>query len=191
MIIPKEIYHYSSKPVKLEDLEIINYIAVNNKRPFSFKPAGLWISIEDYKDEDDVTWDSWCIKENFRIDSLKVKNKIILHEKANILLLTTFKDIYSFGKENRFDIESYLKTTLGGNYEESDDVIFDLDSETTKEILQISWDKVIKKYDGIFIAPYNWEARWHTETIWYYGWDCASGCIWNIDIIKEIKEEST
>jgi len=38
---------------------------------------------------------------------------------------------------------------------------------------------VSKEYDGIEIAPYQWDAR--LSLIWYYGWDVASGCIWNLD----------
>ncbi len=55
---------------------------------------------------------------------------------------------------------------------------------------QLEWDKVKDKYQGIIIAPYQWECRLALETCWYYGWDCASGCIWDLDCIKEfIKQE--
>jgi hypothetical protein len=39
-----------------------------------------------------------------------------------------------------------------------------------------------KDYDGIIIAPYHWQRR--NELIWYYSWDCASGCIWNLQAIQ-------
>ena len=38
------------------------------------------------------------------------------------------------------------------------------------------WGAVAARYDGIEIAPYVWERR--LEVWWYYGWDCASGCLW-------------
>jgi hypothetical protein len=48
----------------------------------------------------------------------------------------------------------------------------------------INWVEVAKDYDGIEIAPYIIEARF--EYHWYYGWDVASGCIWNKDAITSI-----
>ena len=38
------------------------------------------------------------------------------------------------------------------------------------------------KYDGIEINPYQFEARY--QYTWYYGWDIASGCIWNLSGVK-------
>lgn len=34
-------------------------------------------------------------------------------------------------------------------------------------------------------APYRFDRRF--STIWYYGWDCASGVIWNLDAVADIK----
>ena len=34
-------------------------------------------------------------------------------------------------------------------------------------------------YDGIEIAPYIHERRFMMDSIWYYTWDVASGCVWN------------
>ena len=41
---------------------------------------------------------------------------------------------------------------------------------------EIRWRLVALCYDGIEIAPYQWSRR--LEYSWYYGWDCASGCLW-------------
>lgn len=46
----------------------------------------------------------------------------------------------------------------------------------------IDWKKVADKYDGIEINPYQFEARY--QYLWYYGWDIASGCIWNLSGVK-------
>lgn len=48
---------------------------------------------------------------------------------------------------------------------------------------QIDWYKVAKKYSGIEISPYIYEARFRVR--WYYGWDCASGCVWKKDAIRK------
>lgn len=50
----------------------------------------------------------------------------------------------------------------------------------------IDWPKVAQDYDGIEICPYNWGER--MNRMWYYGWDVASGCIWNTHIVKELRE---
>jgi len=49
----------------------------------------------------------------------------------------------------------------------------------------MNWDLVASHYDGIEINPYQWSLR--LELLWYYGWDVASGCIWNIEAIKEYR----
>lgn len=36
------------------------------------------------------------------------------------------------------------------------------------------------------ITPYCWPARMDPDLIWYYGWDCASGCIWDASTIHQV-----
>ena len=38
---------------------------------------------------------------------------------------------------------------------------------------------------GIIISPYQWDCRLALESGWYYGWDCSSGCIWDISCIQD------
>jgi len=55
-----------------------------------------------------------------------------------------------------------------------------------KNGIGIDWGKVSENYSGITINPYN-----HTErmsSLWYYGWDVASGCIWDKKAIKSIEK---
>jgi hypothetical protein len=54
-----------------------------------------------------------------------------------------------------------------------------------KHNLYINWEKVAKDYSGVEIAPYQWHYR--HEYMWYYGWDVASGCIWDKSGISSIK----
>lgn len=46
------------------------------------------------------------------------------------------------------------------------------------------WNLVAKDYDGIEIAPYLWEFRLAEDCMWYYGWDCASGVVWNASKLR-------
>lgn len=36
---------------------------------------------------------------------------------------------------------------------------------------------------GLMIAPYCWERRLSDYTFWYYGWDCASACVWDLSVL--------
>jgi hypothetical protein len=51
----------------------------------------------------------------------------------------------------------------------------------------IDWKKVKKHYKGIIISPYQWKLRLDTRVFWYYGWDCSSGCIWDLSCITNVE----
>ena len=123
------------------------------------KPNGLWVSVAG-----DDDWKSWCEKEDYLTNHLVVSYEISLNKNANILHLKTPQEIYEFGKLYP------LKTT-----------------ELNNDTFQLEWNKVKSKYQGIIIAPYQWGCRLALETCWYYGWDCASGCIWDLSCIDEFK----
>ena len=47
------------------------------------------------------------------------------------------------------------------------------------------WARVGEAYPGIIIAPYIWSRRLDGP-MWYYGWDCASGCVWDPSVVRSI-----
>lgn len=49
----------------------------------------------------------------------------------------------------------------------------------------IDYGRVAEKYGGVEIVPYLWSKR--LESIWYYGWDCASGVIWDKGAVTEVR----
>lgn len=121
------------------------------------KPSGLWYSLG-------LSWIDWCAAEDF-IDEGYLFELFIDEEK--LLKLKTAKDVYKF-------TDKYFKTLVP--------------IKTKHKYLAsfIDWKQVKKEHPyGIEIAPYNWECRF--ELIWYNGWDCASGCIWDLNIIKGVK----
>lgn len=124
----------------------------NLELSISDKPYGLWVSVEG---EDD--WPSWCRSENFRIEALATVSEIVLSEDDNLLRLASAQEIDWFTKEYRHPPP------------------FSLPFPSTR---YIDWPAVARRYDGIIIAPYIWERGLHGGADWYYGWDCASGCIW-------------
>lgn len=55
----------------------------------------------------------------------------------------------------------------------------------------IDWKLVAKEFTGIEICPYQYDRRFDgPASSWYYGWDVASGCIWDPDIITAVDEIS-
>lgn len=131
------------------------------------KPNGLWFSIEEVEEYDKLpnnyNWKEWCEAERYRVEALIHSYQITLKDEAKILHLKTKEQILEFSKQYP------LKTR-------------DWDAEW--DTYQLQWDEVKEKYQGIIIAPYQWDCRLSLESCWYYGWDCASGCIWDIDCIK-------
>jgi hypothetical protein len=121
------------------------------------KPTGLWVSVDG-----DDDWPSWCKSEEFRDVDSQNRFRVTLVAEANILHLTTFDDVVAFS-------EKYGEASqFGVGYDD------------------IRWAEVAANYQGIVIAPYSWQARNDRQTFWYYGWDCASGCIWDAAAIAEV-----
>lgn len=68
-------------------------------------------------------------------------------------------------------------------------------SEFTKEYglkligearIAIDWPKVAADYRGVIIAPFFAEYDDYDDLFWYGAWECASGCIWDINAISGI-----
>lgn len=174
MTFPSKMHHYCREPI--EKLERKFYAQNFYEKTMTQKPNGLWVSIEDF--EGDQTWKTWCEAEGFEKEGLSYCYQVKLKCPAKTLWLKTPQDIIDFG----------LK------YADKDP--FSMNSLLIEEgrgpcIYWIKWPEIMKEYDALFIAPYQWDCRLEDSTGWYYGWDCASGCIWNIDIIQSLTEVPT
>ncbi len=167
MILPKKLYHYSKDPI--HELDLNFYKNSEKFQNFFPKPIGFWVSVEDF--EDDQTWKSGCEAENFQLEGLDYKYLINLKDGAKIINLQTSYEIIDFGIKYRKN----KPTENAGAYD---------------YIYEIKWSEVMKIADGIIIAPYDWSLRLKLITTWYYGWDCASGCIWNLDAIDTLTLEA-
>lgn len=108
--------------------------------------------------EDD--WKTWCEAEEFGLGRLAVEHDVTLTVDANVLLIDSLDALREFA--DKWKVER-------GDYRDG-----------------IQWAVLEHFYDGIIIAPYQWGARLDPDTSFYYGWDCASGCIWNSDAIESI-----
>ena len=119
------------------------------------KPVGLWLSVAG---EDD--WPSWCRGEQWGLESLEVEHRVTLDPGARILAIEESRDFDTFNA-------AYLYPLYPNERKPS----------------AINWRAVAATYDGIIIAPYCWQRR--LSLSWYYGWDCASGCVWNLGAIAD------
>jgi hypothetical protein len=123
------------------------------------KPSGLWIT-----DDSEKCWRSWCVRWGFNLESLTHKHAVTLDE-SKILFLRSAIELDLFTRE--------FSTWWGP------------DGEPCKyRDLCIDWREVAKRYTGIIITPYQWSHRLGYS--WYYGWCCASGCVWKADAIRAI-----
>lgn len=127
------------------------------------KPAGLWLSVEGEQD-----WESWCVEEDFGINRLKYRHSIELSKDSNVLHIDNSDFLMKFGLLYRGYNDSPVN-------------------------MYLRWKEIAEEYQGIIIAPYQYSCRLELDTSWYYGWDCASGCIWDSSAIDNIRllEESS
>ena len=160
--------HYSKK------LTVFDRSRVYKQREDEWhKPRGFWVSVKGADD-----WPSWCEQENFYWpEGLRHRYEVTIREDANILMLGTVAELRAFHKEFKGEFTADSSDEYG--------------VEMAKlRASYIDWHKVASTYDGIIIAPYQWPLRTDSELRWYYSWDVASGCIWNLDVIDiEWKEQ--
>lgn len=121
------------------------------------KPNGFWFSVQGHMD-----WERWCRSHRWRLKALRYQYLITLDPAYPILLIDTerkmqwFDEVFSVvpGWAREYDIMDYK---------------------------MIDWEPICWAWAGIIIAPYQWAYRHGLS--WYYGWDCASGVVWNEDAI--------
>ena len=105
----------------------------------------------------DDSWQKWCECE--QPDWIRRYFYELKLNGSNLLILKTKADMLRFNQE------------YGGR-----PIL-----PSMKLIKQVEWTRIAREYDGIEIPVYFWEFRMHPEFMWYYGWDCASGVIWNLE----------
>lgn len=141
-----------------------------------FKPFGLWLS-----DETDYGWREWCKENEFNLGRLKHETKFKVNMEG-ILLLDTPEKIRKFTKDFSFDLLQKIA-------EKASPELAKTSSIDVMGVIHIDWEAVKKIYSGIIITPYQWSLRLDYSMVWYYSWDCASGCIWDLSKIEVISHE--
>jgi hypothetical protein len=108
-------------------------------------------------------WIDWCEAENFSCGDYRYTLDL---DYSRILRLQTEEAILDFGR--KFGV-------------------------VKRGFRSVDWPRVTNIYAGIEIAPYQWTLRSDRRVEWYYGWDIASGCVWDVSAIlavHELREES-
>ena len=163
-------YHWASDPVRLRKMSYLQ-----SGHP---KPNGLWFDVNE-------EWKQWCEAAEFRLETLRYRHTVTILDASRILFLRGAKDIDVFTRKyerNLFDSIQILQSSKDIDKftrKYGHDLIGDIQRQFSKYIV---WGEVAEKYSGIIIAPYS-RARSLTY-IWYYGWHCASGCVWDTSVIR-------
>lgn len=109
--------------------------------------------------EGDDGWREWCIGEDWNLESLTHEHDVTLADDARLLWIGTVAAHDAFTCE-------FGKVGHG--------------------LMLIRWPDVAARWQGIVIAPYIYARRSDLGAYWYWGWDCASGCIWDARAIAAI-----
>lgn len=156
--------HYSAVPVgQVASIKPESF----NKRLFGAKPSGFWVSV-DGKDD----WLEWCKAEGYLPHNLAVRNIVTLSDTANILTISTDAEFDAFSVKYLIEPEELLASKMP--------------AQMRARWQSPDWSRIATEYHGIIIAPYFWSRRLGDQ-MWYYIWDCASGCIWDASAIKSIE----
>lgn len=148
--------HYSSEP--LPD-RLISKTKGNLGRHFN-KPDGFWLSVDGEGD-----WKDWCIAEEFNLAGLQYRYSITLEPDCCVPVISNKEDLLKF--------TACYRSTFGND-------------QKCDWFRYIDWSNVSNDMQGIVISPFKYEWGWDTHLTWVYGWDCDSGCIWDVSAIKNI-----
>ena len=125
------------------------------RQEVGYKPKGLWFDIN--KD-----WKRWCEAESFGLERFTHCYRIRITDDSRVLRLDQPEKLVAFTV--RYKAALYPGQSLRAEY------------------CGIDWPRVAEEFAGIVITPYQWSCR--MSLMWYYGFDCASGCVWEPDILQ-------
>lgn len=123
-----------------------------------FKPSGLW-----FTDETEYNWEYWCRAEDFFVANLSYKHNLYIDE-SRLLFVRNADELKRLARA--YGVKPSYSRAIGK---------------------VIDWDAIARDYAGIVISPYQWEFRLNRDYFWYYSWDCASGCVWDLSAIEHIE----
>lgn len=129
------------------------------------KPNGVWLSVDGKYD-----WPHWCASEGFRTELLAYRHVFEITDPSRVALLDHPAHISEMTEQWRADPPGYPQILRGDSW-------------------NLDWPTITQQCGGMIIAPYHWSQRLRDNTRWYYGWDCASGCVWDLSLLRHVKSE--
>lgn len=130
----------------------------------SFKPSGLWYECQDGSSE---SWREFC--------EFGLTDGANRYDSSYNVILNDYEILF-IPDESHF--EKFTKMYS---------VFHPRDPTGSKGLDKvIDWPKVAEHYAGIEICPYLSSKQNDDDYFWYYGWDVASGCVWDMSGIKEL-----
>ncbi|MBN1568028.1 MAG: hypothetical protein JXA73_09290 [Acidobacteria bacterium] len=163
-------YHWASEPVRLRRMSYLQ-----SGHP---KPNGLWFDV----DED---WRRWCEAMQFRLENLRYRHTVTILDTSRILYLRTAREIDVFTRRYGRDLSGGIRLLQSAKELDAFARRYgrNLFSEIRSQFSSyIMWGEVAEKHSGIIIVPYTHSRR--DTYLWYYGWNCAGGCIWDTGTIR-------
>lgn len=169
--IPTPLIHYSDTPL----------VDPQSKDPGKEgRPLGLWVSVGDAWLVDQY---KRCLEQPETPEQLggshhyprqfKYANEITIVDTSNILVITNENDFKAFN-------DRYSEPWPG------------LDPTLDPPARRIRWRDVRELYQGIIISPYLKNmagSKIIPESAWYHTWIVASGCLWDVSVIADIRTE--
>ena len=163
-------YHWASDPVRLHKMSY-----PQSGHP---KPNGFWFDVNE-------EWRRWCETVQFRIENLQYRHTVTILDASRILFLRNAKDIDVFTRQYGHNLSGHIQLlqsakdidVFAGHY--GRDLFGDIQKQFSNYIM---WGEVAEKHSGIIIDPYS-RARSRTY-LWYYGLNCAGGCVWDTSVIR-------
>jgi hypothetical protein len=131
------------------------------------KPNGVWFSVISEEDGSDG-WKDYCKAKALTLGPYRTE--LLLNEDA-ILWVRTDAEIDELTNEYSYSRSIPAKF---------------LESNSNFTRSAICWKRLATKYHGIVIAPHCAQ-RGRQEELWYHTWDCACGCVWKSDAVRELR----
>lgn len=163
-------YHWASDSVELRRMSY-----PQKGHP---KPNGLWFDVNG-------SWKRWCEAVQFRLEDLRCRHTVTILNASRVLFLRNAKDIDVFTRRYRHDISGHIQSLQSSEDRDAfarrygSDLFGDIQRQFSNYIM---WEEVAEKHTGIIIDPYS---RTRSRTyLWYHGWNCAGGCIWDTSVIR-------
>lgn len=163
-------YHWARRPVTLLERR---YAQLGHP-----KPNGFWFDV-------DGEWKRWCDTVRFHPERLRYRHAVTLVDASRILFLKRPRDIDNFTRRYGRDLTGHIRMLQSPEElgEFTSRYGRDLFAEVRQQFAQyIMWGEVAKRYAGIIVHPYS-PSRSLTY-LWYYGWNCAGGCVWDTSVIR-------